>query len=55
MQQQSPYILAQINYIAVLALMQHCSNASMLTADQAAMAYVANGYAKLYASMYGAS
>lgn len=48
----SHYIAAQLHYIAVLALMQHCSNASMLTADQAAMAYVANGYAKLYASMH---
>lgn len=51
----SHYIAAQLHYIAVLALMQHCSSGVLLTADQAAMAYVANGYAKLYASMYGAS
>ena len=51
----SSYITAQINYIAVLALMQHCSSGVLLTADQAAMLYVADGYAQLYASMYGAS
>ncbi len=51
----SQYITAQLHYIAVLAMLTHCSNGTLLTADQAAMAYVANGYAQLYASMHGAS
>lgn len=51
----SSYIADQLRYIAVLAMLTHCSNGGLLTADQAAMAYVADGYAKLYASMYGAS
>ncbi len=50
----SSYIAAQIHYIAILAMLTHCSSGGLLTADQAATAYVANGYAKLYASMYGA-
>lgn len=50
--QQSSYILNQLYYIAVLALMQHCSNGALLTADDAAMQYVKNGHALAYASMH---
>lgn len=51
----SSYITSQLHYIAVLAMLTHCSNSMLLTADQAAMLYVADGYAQLYASMHGAS